>query len=502
MRSPFLLRALLACALAFAAPASAQPLAGMDEYVAAAMRDWKIPGLALAIVKDDSVVYARGWGVTGPGGPPVDPQTLFASASTTKAFTTTALAMLVDEGKLRWDDPVTKHLPAFQLRDPHTTRELTVRDLVTHRSGLAAADELWYASGAPTADIVRRLRFQEPQSSLRSRYAYNNNAFAVAGEVIRAASGLPWDEFVRRRILEPLGMRATLTGLAGLEERANHAKPHMEIGGAIRPVGHRALDNIGPAGSMNSSVAEMARWLRFQLDSGRVGGRRLVSDSSFREMLSPQTVIPVASRYPAARLARPNFTAYGLGWFLQDYRGRKLAMHTGSIDGMSALVALVPEERLGLVVFANLDHAELRHALMYRIVDAYTGAPPRDWSTELRALYGETDARSRAAELRRDSARISGTRPSLPLASYAGTYADSLRGDVTIRLESGRLFARYGAGITGPLTHWHHDTFRAVWQDPALGSTLITFTLDASGKPRALLLEGAAEFRRRAEGGR
>jgi CubicO group peptidase (beta-lactamase class C family) len=261
------------------------------------------------------------------------------------------------------------------------------------------------------------------------------------------------------------------------------------------------LDNIGPAGSMNSSVAEMAHWIRFQLDSGRVAGRRLVSDSSYREIFSPQTIIPARSRYPAALLSRPSFTAYGLGWFLQDYRGRKLAMHTGSIDGMSALVALVPEERLGLVVFANVDHAELRHALMYRIVDAFTGAPPRDWSADLHRLYGELDAAARAAERRRDSARVRGTRPSLPLSAYAGTYTDLLRGDVEVRLENGRLAATYG-GYTGPLEHWHHDTFRAAWHDPALGRSLLTFTLDAAARPRTLLFEDVGEFRRRAKGPR
>jgi CubicO group peptidase (beta-lactamase class C family) len=499
MRAPAILaHAALLCALA--APAAGQtsdPLAGMDEYVAAAVRQWRIPGLAMAIVKDDSVVYQRGFGVTRlGGGAPVDANTLFAGASTTKAFTTMALGMLVDEGRVRWDDPVAKHLPGFQLADPHTTRELTVRDLVTHRSGLASADELWYASDATTADIVRTLRFQAPASSLRSRYAYNNNAYAVAGEVIRASSGIPWDEFVRRRILAPLGMASTLTGLGGLEERPNHAKPHLEVDGAIRPIAHRSLESIGAAGSMNSSVADMARWLRFQLDSGRVGGRRLVSDSVIRETWAPQTIIPVASRYPAARLSRPNFTAYGLGWFLQDHRGRKVAMHTGSIDGMSALVALVPDERLGLVVFANLDHAELRHALMYRVIDAYTGAPPRDWSADLHRLYAALDEDARASERRRDSARVAGTRPSLALAAYAGSYADSLQGEVQVRAEGSRLAVRWGSGRAGPMEHWHFDTFRARWEDLALGTSLVTFVLDAAGRPRALVLEGVGEFRR------
>ncbi|HEX2210967.1 MAG TPA: serine hydrolase domain-containing protein, partial [Longimicrobium sp.] len=342
------------------------PLDGLAAYVEQGMRDWEIPGLALAVVKDDSVVFARGFGTRTLGrDEPVNEHTSFAIASTTKAFTATAIAMLVDEGKMRWDDPVSLHVPGFQVADPGLSGELTVRDLLTHRTGLPTSDFLWYASGSSTEEILRRMRFMRPFASPRSRYMYNNNAYMVAGLVVQAASGMPWGEFVRRRILEPLGMRGTLTGFAGLDVRGNVATPHLEVEGTIRPITYRNFDNIGPAGAMNSSVADVARWIRFQLAGGGWDGRRLVSEAQHREMLTPQFIIPQAQYYPAARLAAPHFTAYGLGWFMQDYRGRKLAMHTGSIDGMSALVAMVPEERLGLVVLINLDHAELRHALMY-----------------------------------------------------------------------------------------------------------------------------------------
>lgn len=494
------LRALLTGALLAPAPLAAQadPLAGFAEYVEQARRDWGVPGLAVAVVRGDSVAFARGFGVRRLGEPaPVDVHTMFANASTTKAFTTTALAMLVDAGKLRWDDPVTRHLPGFQLFDPHVTREITVRDLVTHRSGLAAGDLLWYASDTSPAEISRRLRFQRPASSLRSQYAYNNNLYAVAGQVIESASGMPWADFIRRRILDPLGMSATLPDLQGLSSRDNVAAPHLEIDGTVRPIEYRNLDNIAPAGAMNSNVAEMTRWIRFQLDSARVDGRRLVSDSMFAATLTPQTLIPAASYYPAARLARPSFTAYGLGWFLQDYRGRKLAMHTGSIDGMSALVALVPEERLGFVVFANLDHAELRHALMYRVLDAHLGGPTRDWSRELRTLYGSMEAQARAARAKREAGRIRGTRPSRPLAAYTGVYADSLHGEASVSAESGRLVLRKGAARAADLEHWHLDTWRVQWRDPRLGRDFATFVLAPDGRVAALRLEGFGEMGKR-----
>ncbi len=481
-------RALVATAVLAAAPAAAQgrPLDGFDAYVQGAMRDWRVPGMAIAIVKNDSVVYARGFGVrTAGGNDRVDEHTSFAIASTTKAFTATALAMLVDEGKVRWDDPVSMHLPGFRLSDPGLTGQITVRDLLSHRTGLPGSDAIWYASPNTSDDILRRLRFVRPFAAPRTRYQYNNVGYMVAGRVVQQASGVPWSEFVRTRILQPLGMGETLTGYAGLSERPNVATPHVEVNDTVIPVPYLDFDNIGPAGSMNSSVSDMAQWIRFQLDSGRVGGRRLVSAASHREMLTPQFLIPAASFYPEpTRLSRPNFTAYGLGWFLQDYRGRKLAMHTGSIDGMTAILALVPEERLGLVIYANLDHAEVRHALMYRIVDEFLGGPRRDWSAELRPAYTQAEERARAAERERRSHRAAGTRPSLPLQAYAGTYvdADSVQSAVVLQVRDGVLVAELGGRNTAPLEHWHHDVFLARWANRAMGESFITFTVDERGR--------------------
>lgn len=490
--------ALAAAALLLAAPgAGAQrgPLRGLDAYAEQAMRDWKVPGMALAVVKDDSVVYMRGFGVRELGRPErVDAHTSFAIASTTKAFTATALAMLVDEGKVRWDDPVARHVPGFFVAaDPGLSGELTVRDLLSHRTGLPTADVLWYHAGSSPDDVLRRMRFLRPFASPRARYMYSNNAYMVAGRVVEAASGTTWAEFVRTRILRPLGMDETLTGYAGLDTRGNVATPHLEVRDTVRPIPYLDFDNVGPAGAMNSSVADMTRWMRFQL-AGGVGpdGARLVSEAQLREMRTPQIPIPQAQFYPAARLAGSHFTAYGFGWFMHDYRGRTLLLHTGSIDGMSALLALVPEERLGMVVYLNLDHAELRHALMYRIVDAYLGGPARDWSTELRALYGPLAEQGRARERELEGKRVMGTRPSLPLEAYAGTFADpdSLQPPVTLRAEGGRLVAEMGAGNTGALEHWHYDVFRVRWGRLILGDDYLSFTIGAEGTPQWLRLGG------------
>jgi CubicO group peptidase (beta-lactamase class C family) len=480
--------------IADGAEAQRGPLRGLEAYVEQGMRDWGAPGLALAIVKDDSVVFSRGFGTRTLGrDEPVDEHTSFAIASTTKAITATAVAMLVDEGKVRWDDPVSMHVPGFQLGDPSLSGELTVRDLLTHRTGLPNSDFLWYASGSSTEEILRRMRFLRPFAGPRSRYQYNNNAYMVAGLVVQSASGMPWSEFVRRRILEPLGMRETLTGFTGLDTRGNVATPHLEVDGVIRPIEYLNFDNIGPAGAINSSVHDMARWIRFQLAGGQAGGERLLTQAQHREMLTPQFIIPREQYYPAARLANPHFTAYGLGWFMQDYRGRQLAMHTGSIDGMTALVALVPEERLGLVVLINLDHAELRHALMYRIIDAYLGGPPRDWSAELRPLYRGMQERGEAARRERESKRVEGTRPSLALEAYAGTYADpdSLAGRVTVEARDGRLVASLAGGaLTGEMEHWHYDVFRVRWADVSLGTSYLVFTIDLEGRAGWVRMDG------------
>ena len=473
-------------------------LADFDAYAAKALKDWSVPGMAVAIVKDDSVVFAKGYGTRTLGkNEPVDASTVFAAASTTKAFTAFALALLVDEGKVRWDDPVTKHLPQFQLADAYMTRELTVRDLLTHRTGIGNADYLWHATPYDWPEILRRMRYIKPASSLRSQYAYQNLMYAAAGAVVAAASGMPWDEFVRRRILEPLGMRETLTGIAGLDRRANVATPHIEVDDTVRAIRYRDLDNIGPAGAMNTSVAEMAKWVRFQLDSARLGGKRMVAAPTFEAMFTPQFLVPASSYYPAARKAGAHFTAYGLGWFLQDYRGRKVAMHTGSIDGMVAIVGLLPEERMGVIVLANRSGAEVRHALMYRAFDLYLGGPPRDWSAELRTLYGEQTARAREADRQRLARRVAGTKPSMALDAYAGTYGDSLYGTTTVRVVNGVLVAERGRYVTGPLEHWHYDTFRATWEDPALGRSFLTFSIGPSGQVDALRIGDATLARER-----
>jgi CubicO group peptidase (beta-lactamase class C family) len=470
--------------------AAIDPGRELDSYVARAVADWKVPGLAIAVVKDGQIVFAKGYGVREVGKPaPVDTQTLFAIGSTTKAMTAAALGMLVDEKKVRWDDPVTTHLPGFQLADPYVTREVTIRDLLTHRAGLGNADLLWYRHDLSADEVLRRARFITPAYSLRSGFIYQNVMYAVAGQVVAAASGMPWERFVRTRIFSPLGMTNAVPLLDSAKARANVAAPHYRLNDTIRVVTNASVDAVAPAGAVWASVGDMAKWMRFVLDSGRVNGRRLLEPATYSEWLKPQTMVGPSEFYPTARLTKPHWTTYALGWFQQDYAGRMVDFHTGSIDGMVAIIGLIPDERLGVYVLANLDHAEVRHALMLRVFDLYLGNPMRDWSAELLRLYGGIRAGADSARTRAAARHIAGTKPSLELAQYAGTYADSLMGTARVAIEQGKLRLRASSLHAGTLEHWEYDTFRLRWDNAWEGTDLVTFTI-GNGRPSRMEMDG------------
>ncbi|HMC55494.1 MAG TPA: serine hydrolase [Gemmatimonadaceae bacterium] len=485
---------LLPLAVAPLAAQTDQRLRDLDAYAARAAREWRAPGLAIAVVKDGRLVLAKGYGVLELGkAAPVDTQTLFAIGSTTKAMTAMALAMLVDDGKVRWDDPVATYLPGFQLSDPYLTRELTVRDLLTHRAGLPNADYLWYGTELTTDEILRRMRMVRPAYSMRSSFIYQNVMYAVAGKVVAVASGMPWADFLRARIFTPLGMTRTVASLNEASRASNVAVPHFLIDDTVRVISNAPVDAVAPAGAVWSSVADMSRWMRFVLDSGRVNGHALVKATTFMELVRPQTMVPASEFYPTARLTHPHWQTYGLGWFQQDYNGHKVDFHTGSIDGMVAIVGLMLDERLGVYVLSNLDHMEARHALMLRTFDLYTGGT-RDWSAELQSLYGGFRTRAVAARKDAEQRRIAGTHPSLALERYAGTYADSLYGSATISAANGALRLKTGT-LGATLEHWQYDTFRARWDNRWQGTALVTFTIGADGRPSMVDVDGTT-FRR------
>ena len=483
----------------FATRAAGQPLADFDAYVQLAVAEWEVTGLAVAVVKDGEVLFAKGYGIRALGSAAkVDEHTLFAIGSTTKAMTAAAIGMLVDEGKLDWDDPVTDHLPDFRLYDPFVTREITVRDLLTHRAGLPNADFLWYGQDSEAADILFRMRYVEPETSLRSSFTYQNIMYAAAGEVVAELSGMSWDAFIQKRIFEPLDMNGSIATAATLDAQPNVALPHYRVDGATRVIENASVDAVAPAGSVWSSVSDMAQWMRFLLEGTTPDGTELLSKETLEELFTPQTLVDPDEFYPTQAVTNPHWMTYGLGWFQQDYDGRAVDFHTGSIDGMVAIHGLIRDERLGVYVLGNLDHAEIRHALMYHVFDRFGEGSNRDWSAELKTLYDEL---SRQAERRRSEAektRVGGTAPTLALDRYTGTFADELYGAVQITIDGDGLRLFYGPGLRGELEHWHYDLFRVHFDAAWRGSTLVSFELDRKAEV-AVLSMGGASFARRAK---
>lgn len=482
--------ALLALALPVSAAAQGTPPAGfpaeLDQYLARALTDWQIPGMAVAVVRNDTVLAARGYGVRELGRPePVDANTVFDAASLTKSFTATAVAMLVDEGRMHWDDPVVRHLPELVLPDTYLTRSATLRDFLSHRTGLHGSNMMWQMTRVDRPEVLRRMRYVPAAAPFRSGMVYSNIGYTVAGEAAARVAGTSYEELIRQRILLPLGMTGTVASYAAAGRLPNLASPHALIGGVQKPIRREVQRaSIAPAGDVQSSAADLARWMRFHLGNGVLDGVRLVSDSSIQEMHSPQAIIATT---PAMRAARQVefFAAYGLGWQVMDYRGHPVHWHSGNGNGQIAYMALLPKERLGVVVLVNTWGAPFVHgALVSRIIDTYLGLEPRDWSAE--ALARVPRMREAEEEARRHLAEgvVPGSLPPRPLPAYAGTYIDSLFGEVRVREEGAGLALQMGEGQQADLVHVRGDTFVVRWRDELLRevfSTHMEFQGDGDG---------------------
>jgi len=382
--------------------------------------------MAVAVVKDGKVIFKKGYGIRELGKvDKVDTETLFACASTTKAMTATCIGMLVDEGKLKWDDLVITHLPEYQLFDPAVTRELRIRDLLTHNSGVGNTDFLWGAMDIPTKEMLNRMRLVKPSYSLRSSFIYQNLFYVAAGQVIEKVSGKPWEVFIQERIFTPLGMSRTAPKRKYIKDN-NQVKPHYEVEKKIKAIEYTKDDEIGPAGSVWSSIDDMSKWMACMLDSGKYAGGRLVKAASWAEMFKPTVIVPADQFYPTMQLIKPNWTTYGLGWFQHDYKGKKINFHTGSLDGLVAIHAQLPDQKLGIYVFGNFDHAEVRHALVYKAFDVFALGGATDWSKDFLTLYTGIRAKSEKEQKDFEAKRVLNTTPSLPLADYAGKYSDPL----------------------------------------------------------------------------
>jgi CubicO group peptidase (beta-lactamase class C family) len=452
----------------------------IDSYIKQAMNDWKMPGFAVAIVKNDSVILAKGYGLRNiEKNDPVDENTNFMIASCSKAFTTASIARLVDQGKLKWDDPVIKYLPYFHMYDPWVTKEMTIRDLVTHRSGLAtfSGDILWLGSNYDKDEVIRRSQYLKPATSFRSRYGYQNIMFSVAGEVIKAVSDTNWHSYIKHNFFEPLGMERSNTTIKEMKEIGNNAWPHRTKDGNVVPQSdYYSIETVAPAGAINSNVKDMAQWIRLQLNKGKYGDIRIFSERQSNEMWSNNMFIGNSN--------------YGLGWFIAYNNGKRVLNHGGGMPGMISDVSIVPEEKLGIVILSNLETGMVG-AIRNYIMDVMIGVEPKDYNkTSLESWSRRMEAYDKENK-RREEIRVKNTKPSLALEKYCGTYEDKMYGKTEVSLKDGKLFLQFVPSPTfrGELKHYHFDQFYIDWEDEFLTRGWIKFDMNFNGEIRQFTIE-------------
>lgn len=452
-------------------------------YVESSIAAARMPGAAIAVVRTGEPPIAQGFGVRRLGRPErVDSDTLFDIASLAKSFTAAAAGTLVDDKRIDWDDPVTRWLPQVQFADPWLTRNVTLADLLSHRTGLQSANTAWYLTGIGRPELLRRMRYLEPSAPFRTEQVYNNALYVVAGEALAAAAGISFEELVRRRLLAPLGMAATRVGERPAAN-GNIASPHAVMDGTHAPVAQDHSDTA-PAGGVDSTARDMTRWLRFQLGDGTFDGRRILATETLRRMHEPWVLIRTTPSMREARQVR-FFAGYGLGWNVMDYRGEPMIWHSGNANGMPSYMALLPARGIGVVVMLNSWIAPFLHGdIASRILDHYLGLPTRDYA-------GETLARTRAAEARAAAAAAPPTFPSSPpldLAFYAGRYASDLYGPISIRREAAGLVLKLGEGEEADLRPLGRDIFDLRWRDRvhSFRDTRLAFALDAQGRVASL----------------
>jgi CubicO group peptidase (beta-lactamase class C family) len=475
--SPALATGIAALYLAVATPFLR---AAPDDLIRAAMKQWHVPGVAVVIVQDNRIVYLKGFGVRELGGKePVTPDTVFPIASNTKAFTTLAMAMLVDDGKMTWDDPARKHLPAFRLADPLANEQVTLRDLVTHRTGVAGHDYLMYRAPWNIDEQIRRIGLVKPSHPFRSTYEYQSILFAAAGRAVAAASGIKWETFIRKRIFEPLEMKtASCTTAEAFQRMDRISGTRWDRTNKLEVVPWYDFREPNPTGSICASATDLGQWLRFQLGDGSWGNDRLVSQRNLEETHTPQIVLRLEG---LPRKEQP-FTiqmSYGMGWVIQDYRGHRIIMHGGSIDGIRTHIALAPDDHTGIAILCNLQWTRMNLALSYSLFDELFGLAPHDWNAHYQSCVRETIAEDHARQRKLQATRHEGTKPTREPAAYAGHYEEPAYGSAEVLVEKDTLVLKWSS-FQSLLEHFHFDTFTMA--NDVLHRPQLTFRLGSNGE--------------------
>ena len=480
------------------APPVTAPLdvAAVDAVVARTLKGFDVPGIAVAVVKDGQVVMAKGYGVSSLATKaPMDANTLVGIASNTKAFTTAALGLLVDEGKLHWDDKVTDYIPEFKMYDPYVTAEFTVRDLLCHRSGLGlgAGDLMMFPDSADftITDVIHNLRYFKPVSSFRSKYDYDNNLYIVAGEVVARIAGQSWADFVETRLLKPLGMSRTATGYARLPDPTNVIDAHGPVEGRVQVIQRDRNTLIGPAGGMYSSVNDLSKWALMLL-GGPGAPAPLLKPATQWELWSPQTIRPVP---PTPTPYNTHFSAYGLGWFLNDALGYKVVSHTGGEIGMVTKVTLVPELHLGIIVLTNQESGAAFNAVTASILDHYLGVTGQD---RVQQMLGASQGAAAEADKALAAAwqQVALARKAAPIkpdySAYVGRYHDAWLGDVNVYQQGSQLWLRAvrAPRLLGQMLPYRGNTFAVRWKARSFNAdAFATFTLDEMGRASGLKMK-------------
>ncbi len=495
---------ILALFLASSVSLLAKPPAGFDERVEALRKQVGVPGMAISIVENGEITLAKGYGVKKLGSPdPVDADTIFPTGSTGKAFTVADLAILVDQGRIGWDDKVIDHLPGFQMYDPWVTREMTIRDLLVHRSGLGLGEgDLLFVprSNISRKEAVKRLRYLKPASSFRYGFAYDNILYMVVGQLIEAVTGKTWETFTAEELLKPAGMLHSASDDETRFREPDRAQPHARINGAFRGLGDQeVLDerddlarSAAPAGGLAVSANDMARWLLIQLAHGKLpqSNKRLFSEEAHEQMWKPVLLQPIDQLPPEFNLTQPMFRTYALGWDVQDYRGARLVWHGGAVLGFLTAVVLLPDKNVGFAIEINSEDGAIIRGVMDELLDHYLGLPNGNWPEKFIAYSDKKKAEALKA-FQTKTAKPARVGPSLPVARYAGTYADPWYGQIEITPANDSLTIDFKSTprMGGPLEHWQYDTFIARFTDKTIEPAYVTFGLDAEGKVERVTMQ-------------
>jgi len=467
-------------------------LEGFSEFVEKTMKECEVPGVAICIVKDGEVIFSEGFGYRDvKRGLKFTPRTISSIGSTAKAFTATCVGILVDEGKVDWDKPVREYLPSFKLKDPFASERITPRDLLCHRCGLPRHDPMWKSTSGnnPTRkEILERLRYLEPSTDFRTTYQYQNQMFLVASELVGEVTGTSWDEFIKERIFDPLGMKDTNISLEETQRSSDYALPYHRMEGEVRQVPFQSYENCAGADSINSTIVDMAKWILLNLNKGKYGKKQIISEASLKEMHSPQMIM-TGSRSISDELF---YSSYGLGWWITAYRGQLMLWHTGGARGLNNLVSLMPRDNIGLVIQTNMHGTPLRQIIMYNVYDRLLGLDQIPWNKRFREKQEEAGRKAKKAKEEKDKDRKLDTKPSHPLEDYTGDFHNPGYGIFSIEREGDHLKAIHSSG-SFILTHYHYDIFelrnwRGVIKSvtPLRNPIIVSFFTDARGNIQSL----------------